>query len=112
LIRGFSPPCSPTVCRRSRPPALEALAEGVHSADVVLNILARRRDPGPAPPIHTPAALSLRHAPVADCAGSRHPEERLTMERSNILDMMAELKLFGMKAADARDARDRAQAPA
>jgi transposase len=46
----------------------QALAEGVHSADVVLNILARRSDPGPAPPIHTPAALSLRHAPVADCA--------------------------------------------
>jgi hypothetical protein len=46
----------------------QALAEGVHSADVVLNILARRRDPGPAPTIHTPAALSLRHAPVADCA--------------------------------------------
>jgi transposase len=46
----------------------QALAEGVHSADVVLNILARRRDPGPAPPIHTPAALSLRHAPIADCA--------------------------------------------
>jgi transposase len=46
----------------------QALAENVHSADVVLNILARRSDPGPAPPIHTPAALSLRHAPVADCA--------------------------------------------
>jgi hypothetical protein len=46
----------------------QALAENVHSADVVLNILARRRDPGPAPPIHTPAALSLRHTPVADCA--------------------------------------------
>jgi transposase len=46
----------------------QALAEGVHSADVVLNILARRSDPGPSPPIHTPAALSLRHAPVADCA--------------------------------------------
>ena len=46
----------------------QALAEGVHSADVVLNILARRRDPEPPPPIHTPAALSLRHAPVADCA--------------------------------------------
>src|SRR5271169_6313620 len=45
----------------------QALAEGVHSADVVLNILARQSDPGPAPPIHTPAALSLRHAPVADC---------------------------------------------
>jgi hypothetical protein len=46
----------------------QALAENVHSADVVLNILARRRDPGPAPPIRTSAALSLRHAPVADCA--------------------------------------------
>ena len=46
----------------------QALAEGVHSADVVLNILARRRDPGPTPPIHTPAALRLSHAPVADCA--------------------------------------------
>jgi endoglucanase len=30
--------------------------------------LARRRDTGPAPPILTPAALHLRHAPVADCA--------------------------------------------
>ena len=46
----------------------QALAEGVHSADVVLNILARQRDPGPAAPIHTPAALRLRHSPVADCA--------------------------------------------
>ena len=42
--------------------------KNVYSADVVLNILARRSDPGPAPPIHAPAALSLRHAPVADCA--------------------------------------------
>ena len=46
----------------------EALGHGVHSADVVLNILARRRDPGPAATILTPAALTLRHAPVADCA--------------------------------------------
>ena len=46
----------------------QALAENVHSAGVVLNILARRSDPGPPPPIQTPAALSLRHAPVADCA--------------------------------------------
>jgi transposase len=54
-------------------PAVEAacaqgLAEGVHSADVILNILARRRDPGPVAPIFTPEALSLRHAPIADCA--------------------------------------------
>src|SRR5947199_2179248 len=43
----------------------EALADGVHSADVVLNILSRRRDPGPAPTILTPDALRLRHLPIA-----------------------------------------------
>jgi hypothetical protein len=44
------------------------LSEGVHSADVVINILARQRDPGPATTILTPDALRLRHAPTADCA--------------------------------------------
>ena len=47
---------------------VQALAEGVHSADVVLNILARQRDPGPLEPIQTPASLHLLHAPTADCA--------------------------------------------
>ena len=47
---------------------VQALAEGVHSADVVLNILARQRDPGPLEPITTPASLRLLHAPTADCA--------------------------------------------
>jgi transposase len=46
----------------------EALAGGVHSADVVLNILARRRDPGPVATILAPEALRLRQAPIADCA--------------------------------------------
>jgi hypothetical protein len=46
----------------------EATAHGVHSADVVLNILARQRDPAPPANILTPAALTLRHAPIADCA--------------------------------------------
>jgi transposase len=47
----------------------EALREGVHSADVVLNILARRREPPRAPvTILTPDALRLRHEPLADCA--------------------------------------------
>ena len=46
----------------------EALANGVHSADVVLNILARQRDPGPSATILTPEALRLRLAPIADCA--------------------------------------------
>lgn len=45
----------------------EALAEGVHSAAVILNILARRRAPAPATTILTPEALRLRHEPVADC---------------------------------------------
>src|SRR5207237_10356632 len=47
---------------------LEALHDGVHSADVVLNILARRREPEPTITIMTPDALRLRHAPAADCA--------------------------------------------
>ena len=46
----------------------EAVTGGVHSADVVLNILARHRDPGPAATILAPEALRLREAPIADCA--------------------------------------------
>jgi transposase len=46
----------------------EALREGVHSAAVILNILARRREPDAPMTIMTPDALQLRHAPVADCA--------------------------------------------
>jgi Mu transposase, C-terminal domain len=44
------------------------LADGVHSADVILNILSRRREPEPAATILTPEALRLRHEPIADCA--------------------------------------------
>jgi transposase len=47
---------------------LEALREGVHSADVIINILARRREPEPPITITTPDALRLRHVPAADCA--------------------------------------------
>ena len=46
----------------------EAIVQGVHSADVVLNILARQRDPGRPANILTSAALTLRHEPIADCA--------------------------------------------
>jgi transposase len=46
----------------------EAMSHGVHSADVILNVLARRREPPPPPAIHTPEALTLRHMPIADCA--------------------------------------------
>jgi hypothetical protein len=47
----------------------EALREGVHSADVILNILARQREPTAATiTVITPDALQLRHEPSADCA--------------------------------------------
>src|SRR5215207_7184498 len=46
----------------------EALSEGVYSADVVLNILSRHREPALPATIMTPDALRLRHEPVADCA--------------------------------------------
>jgi len=46
----------------------EALLENVHSADVILNILARRRETVVPITIMTPDALQLRHEPVADCA--------------------------------------------
>ena len=72
----------------------EAIAHGVHSADVVLNILARQRDPGPPVTILTPAALTLRHA-----CPLRQPQEDHLMERSQLFDLMGELQLYGMKAA-------------
>jgi transposase len=56
----------------------EAIAQGVHSADIVLNILARQRTTGPPPTILTPAALTLRHAPIADCA--RYDNLRRTIQ--------------------------------
>jgi len=46
----------------------EALAHGVSSAAVIINILARARDPTPGIVLSTPKALRLTHAPVADCA--------------------------------------------
>ena len=46
----------------------EVLAEGVHSADVIPNILARRRGPAPALTIATPDAWHLTCEPDADCA--------------------------------------------
>jgi hypothetical protein len=46
----------------------EALAAELHSSDVVLNILARRREPTPAITVLAPAALRLHHEPAADCA--------------------------------------------
>jgi transposase/DNA-directed RNA polymerase subunit K/omega len=46
----------------------EALTLGTASADVVLNLLARRRTPPPTVTLATPARLRLTHEPVADLA--------------------------------------------
>src|SRR3974390_2531975 len=54
-------------------PAVEAArpetnAPRLPSPDLLLKLLARQRDPDPPPAILTPAALTLHHAPIADCA--------------------------------------------
>lgn len=46
----------------------EALRKGVHSADVIRNILAPRREPSKPITITTPDALRLRCQLDADCA--------------------------------------------
>ncbi len=47
---------------------IEALEGGVASDEVILNILARRREPPRPESISTSEALALTHAPIADCA--------------------------------------------
>ncbi len=46
----------------------EALEAGIANGDVVLAILARKRQPPAPPSITTPEALKLRTEPIADCA--------------------------------------------
>ena len=46
----------------------EALASGIASADVILNILARSQAPAPTGPVQTPESLQLKHLPRPDCA--------------------------------------------
>jgi len=77
----------------------EALDQGVHSAPVIINILARQRDPTPQPLLSTPAALRLTHEPVADCA--RYNSLRRTSRHGthSVLDLMSTLKLCGMRSA-------------
>ncbi len=45
----------------------EALEAGIASGDVILTVLARRRQPAPPPSITTPDALRLKIEPTADC---------------------------------------------
>ena len=45
----------------------EALEAGIASGDVILTVLARRRQPVAPPSITTPDALRLKIEPTADC---------------------------------------------
>ncbi len=53
----------------------EALEADTPSDEVILNILARRREPPGPEPIATPEALTLAHPPLADCARYDHLRE-------------------------------------
>ena len=74
----------------------EALDCGACSADVVLNVLARQRQPAPPAAIPTPESLQLRHQPVADCRRYDRPKEagrpgwrahKRATERHDVLEM-------------------------
>jgi transposase len=54
----------------------EAIGAGIASADVILNVLARRQPQPTSAPIETPACLTLKIAPLADCA--RYDSLRIT----------------------------------
>ena len=76
----------------------EALKEGVHSADVILNILSRRRDPGNRRRRSRPPRRCGCGASRSPIAPVRQPQEgERMMERSEIMTTMGDLKLFGMR---------------
>jgi hypothetical protein len=58
----------------------EALASGIASADVILNILSRSQAPAPSGPVQTPESLQLKHAPLADCARYDNLRNRVVEE--------------------------------
>src|SRR5271155_3014064 len=51
------------------PACAEALEAGIASGDVILTVLARRRQPAPPPSVTTPDALRLKIEPAAECGG-------------------------------------------
>ena len=94
------------VNQRSRPPAqgreqrggAVALAEGVHSADVILNILGRQRDPLAPITILTPERSNCGTS-LWLIAPAMTPYGWLADGTHRDLDLRSELKLFGTKAA-------------
>jgi hypothetical protein len=72
----------------------DAPAPWVATADLI----SRQRDPDPPETILTPAALTLPCARRRLCP-LRQPQENHLMERTELFDLMDELKLYGMKDA-------------
>lgn len=75
----------------------EALANSVHSAGVVLNILARHREPPPPLTITTPHALRLSCEPAADCDryDSLRRQNHGTIERTGLDEPVEALRHEG-----------------
>jgi hypothetical protein len=71
----------------------QAMSEGVHSSDVIVNILARQRDPGPAAPVFTPRCAEAPARAASRLRTIRAAQEGMNMERAEVLEMMGELKL-------------------
>ncbi len=84
----------------------EALSARLFGRDVVLNILAGQRDVDPPRPVATPTALALAIEPMAiapatiSCAVRCRPRRSTRyLERHEIIELMGQLKLAGMRAA-------------
>ncbi len=78
----------------------DVLAEGAASDDVMVDVLARRREPDRPEDVATSPALTLVHAPVADC--SRYDLLRgceVTVPRHEMITAMSGLGLKGMASA-------------
>ena len=80
----------------------EALEAGVASGDVVIAILARKREPPTPPSIITPDALKLKrraHRRLRSVRLASQKQGSRLMERHQIIDAMTSLKLYGMRAS-------------
>ena len=77
----------------------EALEAGIASGDVILTVLARRRQPEAVPSITTPDGLAPQDRTRGRLRPLRQHTEGRVMERHEILEAMSELKLYGMRAS-------------
>lgn len=72
----------------------ESISAGIASADVILNVLARRQQKDPVAPIPTPERLTLTLVPQANCA--RYDSLRPTVRQ--VCLSKAKLSIVGVQA--------------